>query len=128
MNVAAKIAELVLWNERCKKSGNTEWECITRGKLKAVMDTAPRGSGFDNGTTLDRADDARLIFNTSFHHMDEHGGYCGWSEHSVVVKIRFSGLNIHVSGQNKRGIKEYIHEVFDMWLSNEWKERSDVHA
>jgi hypothetical protein len=74
----------------------------------------PSGSGFDNGTTLDldasRLD--RLIFATAFHHMDDNGSYCGWTEHRVVVSPSFVGIELKVTGRDKRGIKDYIGEVF----------------
>lgn len=80
----------------------------------------PSGSGFDAGTQLDqdaceiayREFPGRLWFEASFHHMDEYGGYDGWTEHNVVVVPVFGGFDIKVSGINKNGIKEYIAEVF----------------
>jgi hypothetical protein len=74
----------------------------------------PSGSGFDSGTTLDlEASHAeKLVFATSFHHMNEHGYYDGWTDHKVVVTPSFQGFNMRIGGQNRYDIKEVIYEVF----------------
>ena len=51
--------------------------------------------------------------------MDDAGGYCGWTEHRVVVKSVFGGFTMRITGENKRGIKDYIGDVFHAWLSME---------
>lgn len=85
-----------------------------------VKKHAPRGSGFDSGTTIDidRSTENRLVFNTSFHHMDEHGSYDGWTEHTVTVRPTFGGTpDIRISGRNRNGIKDHIAETFHYWLT-----------
>ena len=78
----------------------------------------PSGSGFDNGTTLnvDKSTSQKLVFETSFHHMSEHGYYTKWTDHTVTVRPSFQGLDIRVSGRNHNGIKEYIEDCFDHCL------------
>lgn len=85
---------------------------------RLVKEHMPSGSGFDCGTTVDlEASHAeRLVFHTSFHHMDEMGGYAGWTEHTVTVTPSFSGFDLRISGQNRNDIKEYIHESFSECL------------
>jgi hypothetical protein len=84
-----------------------------------IRDRMPGGSGFDNGTTLD--DDAtrtdKLVFRTAFHHMDESGGYDGWTEHTVIVTPAFGGFDIRVTGRNRNDIKAYIADTFHHALS-----------
>lgn len=99
----------------CAATKNTEWE----GKheqaiLDLVKEHLPSGSGFDSGTNieLDECNDSQLVFSTSFHHMDEHGGYDGWTEHKVVVKPSFAGIDIKVTGRDRNQIKEYIGDIF----------------
>ena len=72
----------------CHKTGNAEWF----GKhsdaiLRLVNRFMPSGSGIDSGTTIDIefSRPNRIIFNTSFHHMDENGSYDGWTKHDVIV-------------------------------------------
>ena len=87
-----------------------------------VSEHMPSGSGFDSGTKLDldasHAD--KLVFTTSFHHMDEMGGYDGWTEHTVVVTPSFvGGFNMRISGRNRNDIKEYIGTEFHYALNQE---------
>lgn len=76
----------------------------------------PSGSGFDAGTEFVsvRSGDNRLVFKTAFHHMDDHGGYTGWTEHEVIVTacLGTPGIHIRVTGKNMREIKEFIADVF----------------
>jgi hypothetical protein len=102
--------------ENCLKSGNTEWYDKHEQKIRDICkNELPSGSGFDNGTQLnwDKSTPEKLVFETSFHHMDECGYYDGWTEHSVIVtpSLQF-GFNIKVSGKNRNDIKSYIHEIF----------------
>jgi hypothetical protein len=86
-----------------------------------VRNHMPSGSGFDCGTTLDTelSHAEKLVFTTSFHHMDENGYYCGWTEHTVIVTPSFSGFNLRISGRNRNDIKEYIHDAFSSALRTE---------
>lgn len=82
----------------------------------------PSGSGFDSGTQLDldasHAD--KLVFTTSFHHMDDDGYYNGWTEHTVtVVPSLAHKFHIRVSGRNRNDIKDYIAETFGTALETE---------
>ncbi len=79
----------------------------------------PSGSGFNNGTkfNVDKSTMDKLVFDTSFHHMDQHGYYTKWTEHRITVTPSFYGANIKVSGRNHNDIKEYIAECFDHVLS-----------
>ena len=88
---------------------------------RLVREYMPSGSGFDAGTELviDVCDASTLVFKTAFHHMDEHGGYDGWSEHKVKVTAEFGGFDIYVGGRDRDGIKEYIGETFCYALNQE---------
>lgn len=87
----------------------------------------PSGSGFDGGTQLDmvRSDSSvyrfpgRLSFTTAFHHMDEHGGYCGWSEHCVDITPDWEGFRMTVTGRDRSQIKDYIAGVFHAVMNEE---------
>lgn len=74
----------------------------------------PSGSGFDRGTTIDlnnsRAD--RIVLHTAFHHTNDHGTYTGWTEHDVIVTPAFIGVNLRVTGVDRRGIKGHISATF----------------
>lgn len=94
-----------------------KWEFL----LSSMESTLPSGSGFDNGTKIDLNESqfGKVVLYTSFHHMDENGGYEGWTEHKITVKPVFGGIRIIVGGQNKNDIKEYIRETFDNCLTTE---------
>lgn len=83
-------------------------------RLENALSEFPSGSGFDHGTKLlDASTPDRLVFQADFHHMDDLGGYCGWSEHKVIVTPSLAHeFNLRVTGRDKRGIKEYIAETF----------------
>lgn len=87
--------------------------------INAIEQYLPRGSGIDAGTTFDsaRSGASVLRFNTSFHHMDQHGGYDGWTEHLVTVRPAFEGLDIVVTGRDRNQIKDYLHDTFRQALT-----------
>jgi hypothetical protein len=119
----ARLAELLVAMENCQRAGNDEWlQRHTDTLRKLVADRMPRGAGFDNGTTLDpaRSGGNKLVFVTSFHHMDENGSYDGWSEHEVIIRPSLAfGFEIRVTGRDRAGIKDDIAETFSICLSEE---------
>lgn len=121
----SKLANLFVAHENCVKSGNKEWENNHGEKLEEfVKNYLPHGSGFDNGTKFiwEESNQNKLVFSANFHHMDDNGMYCGWSEHKVIVTpdLLF-GYNIKVTGQNKRDIKEYISGCFQGFDYIKWE-------
>jgi len=109
------IARLLMVHQNCVNAGNLEWMERHEARIASlVKEHMPSGSGFDQGTTLDESSTPeRLRFNTSFHHMDDSGGYCGWTEHVVSVRASIPfGIVLHISGRNVRDVKEYMHAVF----------------
>lgn len=118
--IAGQIANLIQAIENCDESGNVEWSARHCERLQALIrDHMPSGSGIDTGTTLaPSATPERLAFDCSFHHMDEFGGYCGWTDHRVTVRPSLVfGLTVTVGGRNRNGIKDYLGEVFYSALS-----------
>lgn len=98
-----------------KAANNKEWENNHRYALDQLFTDLPSGSGIDGGTSFawEASTPDKLIFITSFHHMDEHGGYDGWTEHKVVVTPSlYFGYRMHITGKNRNDIKEYLHSVF----------------
>ena len=81
--------------------------------VRIVRNHMPSGAGLDNGTRLDLPASApeRLVFRTSFHHMNELGHYTKWTDHKIVVKPSLVfGLVIKVTGPNHNDIKDCIAE------------------
>lgn len=86
---------------------------------KLVSDHMPHGSGFDSGAKLDldRSHADKLVFTTSFHHMNDGGFYDGWTEHTVTVTPSLSNeFNLRISGRNRNDIKEMMYQEFDYLL------------
>jgi hypothetical protein len=114
-----RLAELANWHTRTVIGGMVKWQDKTQDFIDSIMDTAPSGSGIDCGTEL-RIDDCtptKLVFGLSFHHMNEHGCYDGWSDHEVIIKPTFGGFSMRITGRDRNGIKEYLADVYDCWLN-----------
>jgi len=82
----------------------------------------PSGGGFDCATKIDlyRSTGEKLVFTTSFHHMDENGSYVGWTEHTVTVRASLiHGITLQISGRDRNNIKDYVAESFDFSLIQE---------
>lgn len=88
--------------------------------FKDLTDLLPRGSGFDAGTQLVEARPDKIVMLTSYHHMDDAGGYDGWTEHKITVKPSLLyDIDIRITGKDRNDIKDYIAEVFYSVLSQD---------
>jgi len=114
MSLYVQITQTVEALKNCQKSGNRDWEDRHRVHLDELCKRLPHGSGFDSGTELDidASTSKKLVFSTSFHHMDSNGFYNGWTEHKVIITPAFGRYDIKVTGKDKDGIKDYIMDVF----------------
>jgi hypothetical protein len=114
MNLYTEIAQILEALKNCQKSGNKAWEKTHREHLDDLCRRLPHGAGFDCGTKLDidASTSKKLVFITSFHHMNDNGFYSGWTEHKVIITPEFGRYDIRVTGRDKNGIKEYIMDVF----------------
>ncbi len=116
MKLYRKIASLVGAINNCEKSGNLKWIEKHEDKLSELLNANfPSGSGFDGGTGLDmeKSTSERLVINADFHHMDESGGYDGWTNHNVIVtpSLEF-GFSLQITGKDRNDIKTYIGDTF----------------
>ncbi len=123
----AVLASLVQARANCAESHNEEWFVRhTERALKLVSEYMPSGSGIDNGTKLDIdiSGPNKLVFLTSYHHMNDCGYYDGWTEHTVIVTPSLQhGFEVRITGRDRNDTKEYLHDVFcealdtdcDMW-------------
>jgi hypothetical protein len=121
-SVVATLASTIQALKNCVESGNTEWEDKHRARIaRIVADYLPSGSGVDNGTTLelDKCTRSKLVMSCGFHHMDESGGYDGWTEHTVIVTPEFDGFAVDVKGRNRNDIKEYLADIFHSAMSEQ---------
>ena len=117
------LAQTVQAYHSCVKSGNHEWQVIHAERLGKLMhEHMPSGSGIDAGTSfnLDKSTDEKLVFETSYHHMNEHGVYICWTDHTITVTASLSfGISIWIGGRNRNETKDYLYEVFHAALMTE---------
>ncbi len=115
-----RLATLVSAYHRCVETKNTLWEEKHEEEIeRLVKNFLPSGSGFDSGTTIDidASTGEKLVFTTSYHHMNDGGYYSGWTEHVVTVRASLQfDKDIKISGRDRNDIKDYIHEEFDRAL------------
>ena len=117
------LAQLIDARDRCAGDpGKAGWENRHQERIESlVRERMPHGSGFDSGTMLDdNSTPEKLVFYTSFHHMNDAGMYSGWTEHKVTVKpsLRW-GFVLTVSGRDRNEIKGYIEEEFNEALGQD---------
>lgn len=110
-------------------AGKVAWE-PPPGKFKVQRDLEikvlverylPSGSGWNTGTKLDdKSTGERLVFYGSFDHMNDIGYYDGWTEHSIIVTPSLQwGFELRITGRDRNGIKEYLHDLFSAVLRQE---------
>lgn len=88
--------------------------------IAALVDDMPSGSGIDIKPVLTDSNPERIAVYLEFHHMDEAGGYDGWTRHRVTFRPSFvHGIDIRVSGPNRNGILEYLAETFHSWATSD---------
>lgn len=118
-----RLASLLQAARNCDAAKNAEWAARHRNTIRdLVKQHMPEGSGFDSGTELDEdaSTPEKLVFTTSFHHMNDGGMYDGWTEHKVTVTPSLAfGYELRVSGRDRNGIKDYIAETFGHALDTE---------
>ena len=122
--VIQAITSAINARKNCIESGNTEWRDKHEERIETIVKAfMPSGSGFDSGTTIDltRSNESKVVFNTSYHHMNENGFYDGWTEHRVTVRPAFTGFTLTIIGRNRNNINEYIYECFDSSLGRKLK-------
>lgn len=88
-------------------------------QLAKLLEYAPSGSGFDSGTCIEEESSGcdKLVFTTSYHHMNDAGMYDGWTDHKIIVKPCLAhGYTLRVTGSNRNGVRQYIGDIFAEWL------------
>ncbi len=117
-----RIASRIDARIRSMQNGNKDWHAKHTDALRAMEKRLPSGSGIDAGTTidLDESRGEKIVLRTSFHHMNEDGGYDGWTEHTVTITPSLvSGIEIKISGRDRNDIKDYLGDVFHEALNAE---------
>lgn len=107
-------------NDQNKKYWLSHWTDV----IEHIQDNhLPHGSGIDSGCCIDNDSVNPIIIYTAFHHMDECGGYEGWTEHTIKVYPDFiSDITLKITGKNRNMIKDYLYELFYNDLTSEMTE------
>lgn len=100
----------------------TSWKQVKEGykdfyeeQIEKMLTLLPSGSGIDSGMKFDweKSTKDKLVFTFGFHHMDEHGGYDGWTDHVLTIRpVLAEGYMLTISGRDRNYIKEYLYEMF----------------
>lgn len=119
--LAAEIAATLEVIERAT-GPNSAWEIPAETRLRQLCKFLPSGSGIDYGTKLDRkkSNSEKLVFEFGFHHMNNGGFYDGWTDHTAVVKPSFDGIDLQITGRDRKQIKDYLHDARSVeWVKND---------
>lgn len=94
---------------------NTPFVTQRDREIKHLLSLLPSGSGWDMGTRFaSRSTRNRIVLYGSWHHMDENGFYCGWTDHKIIITPSLAnGFNLRVTGKDRNDIKSYLHELFN---------------
>ena len=114
----------------CIESNNSEWEDRHENTIKNIIDNyLPHGSGIDSGNEIDfkKSTANKIVINSSFHTMDQQGGYSGWIDFKVIIKASLQfDFDLTIKGmfsKNKDsfGLKDYLYGVYGFALSQNYK-------
>ena len=101
-------------------------------KLNELLDKLPTGSGIDAGTTIafEECRWNKIVFNSSYHVMDEHGFYDGWIEFQVIVRPTFTGFDLELRPLRRKTyfnnyLRDYLFDVFYDALDSEVSDLED---
>lgn len=120
--VYREIASVIQAIKNCRAAGNNEWLDRHEATLARIEKQLPSGSGIDSGTTIERDECTpdRIVLSCGFHHMNECGMYDGWTQHEIVIRPTFDGIDVRITGRDRNGIKEYLGDVYYYALSEEF--------
>lgn len=118
--ILAWLASTINALRTCEAKSMSEPAANHREALRRLEKLLPSGSGIDCGTKLDldKSTDEKIVLSFSFHHMDESGGYAGWTEHTVTVRPSLVfGFTLKISGRDRNQVKDYLHDVYHCALT-----------
>lgn len=123
--VVQRFAGLIRARLDCIETKNENWQDAHEYSIETLLKKhLPSGSGVDGETTIDygKSKPDRIVINSSYHVMNEMGGYTGWIDYRVIVtpSLQFNfDLNIigNFSAKKQLGLRDYLHGVYDHALS-----------
>lgn len=127
MTVVNWIASKLQAAENCRNDSTDKYNAHISDIEHFLRVHAPHGSGIDSDVRIDlsKSRENRIVLDVSFHHMNIDGYYTCWSDHQVVVTPSLvHGFNIRVTGKNINDIKEYLSDVFQYFLAQDYNTSS----
>ena len=112
-----KLASIIQAYKNCIKSGNKEWEQNHLEYIEAEQKKLPHGSGIDGKCEFDieNCTPTKIVIYLEYHHMNEDG-YCGWTEHNLIITPTFGSCRVSITGKNKNDIKDYLRDTFEYYF------------
>lgn len=119
----AKLYQHIARKLEAMESCTDEWKDKHAHSIESMtLGYMPSGSGIDTGTkfSFENSKPNKLVFEFSYHHMNENGYYDGWTEHKLIVTPNlWSGFDMRITGPNRNDVKEYFYQVFEYALNLE---------
>jgi hypothetical protein len=127
MKLYTKIGGIIQAIKNCEETNNQEWLEIHIQSLNELTEKLPHGAGIDGTTVvfLHKCRKDLIVIRSSYHCMDEVGGYDGWIDFELWIRPSFSGIDIDVKGRfsDKHGkyadIKDYLLDIFAIALEED---------
>lgn len=103
------------------KSVNEAYRDQCEDNLDKLEQMLPSGSGIDAGTKIDREKSGKdkVIINFEYHHLNGDGYYDGWTQHKLIVKPTFMGIEMNIQGRDRNDTKDYLYDLFDTVLNEQ---------
>lgn len=123
-----ELANLVIARNNCRDRVD-DWFNRHHYRIEElVREHMPSGSGIDSGVQFDfdRSTGDKLVFNSSFHYMNDNGYYCGWIDFTVTVTPSLSSdFDINIRGKFAKayGLKDYLYDVFNNALETQFEHK-----
>lgn len=88
------------------------WSDVLEFILQAYL---PSRQGFEGGTDINARESrtsSRIVFSTTYRHVDANGEVYRCTNHKVIVKPAFGGISVSVTGEDINNVKKYIAKIF----------------
>jgi len=111
----ALLSRLIRARLNASTKDDKEWVDKHTVYIDEILKALPHGSGIDAGMQInyDLSTDTKIVFNFSWHHMDEHGYYDGWSDHELIITPVFGDKDLRLTGRRLGNIKDHLYQMFD---------------
>lgn len=121
-----RLARLIVARVNCIDNDNGNWADQHEVGIEMILATLPAGSGIDSGNEVDydKSSINRIVINSSFHVMNDQGGYDGWIDYRVIITASLMfGFDVNIVGnfssnKNAHGLKDSLVDLYSDSLSD----------